>query len=244
MPSGHGWGAEATARPGWTQVREAAAAAARDPWVWAPLAGAAAFQLGSFDRRTSDWARENTPVFGSTIKAEQWSNDLRAASAVLQFGTLLATPSGDEPRTWIVNKAKGAAVELTAMGATALATGLLKQATGRTRPNAADDESFPSGHSSAAAVNGRLAMLNLDAIDAGPGARLAANVGIDLTVFGTAWARVEAGAHYPSDVLVGMALGNFFARFMTGAFLGPASRESVAITATDGGARLDWTVRF
>lgn len=244
LPSGRGWGEDATIRPGWDRVREAATTAVRDPWVWAPLAGAAAFQINSFDRRTSDWARENTPVFGSTVKAEQWSNDLRSAGAIIQFGTLLATPSGDDPETWIANKAKGAAVELSAMGATAATTSLLKQTTGRERPNANDDESFPSGHASSAAVNGRLAMINLDAIDMSPGARLAANVGVDVTVFGTAWARVEAGAHYPSDVLVGMALGNFFARFVTDAFLGAGERESIAVTATDGGARVAWTVRF
>jgi membrane-associated phospholipid phosphatase len=244
LPSGRGWGSEATIRPGWNRVREAAVAAVRDPWVWAPLAGAAAFQVNSLDRRTSDWARENTPVFGSTLKAEQWSDDLRAASALLAAGTLLATPSGSDPQEWMINKAKGAAVELAAMGATSLTTELLKQASGRERPNAADDTSFPSGHSSSAAVNGRLALLNLDSIDMGHGARVAADVGVELTVFGTAWARVEAGAHYPSDVLVGMALGNFFGRFMTDAFLGPGSRQSLAITATDGGARLSWNVRF
>jgi membrane-associated phospholipid phosphatase len=76
------------------------------------------------------------------------------------------------------------------------------------------------------------------------GARIAANAGVDATIFGTAWARVEAGAHYPSDVLFGMALGNFFARFATEAFLGPDSRDAVAVTPTEGGARIDWTVRF
>lgn len=244
LPNGRGWGADATIRPGWDRVREAAVSAARDPWVWVPLAGATVFQFGSFDRRTSDWARENTPIFGSTENAEQWSDDLRDVSRLLQFGTLLATPSGGEPREWIANKARGFAVELAAMGATAAATGLLKQSTGRERPNASDDESFPSGHTSSAAVNGRLALINLESISMPRGARIAANVGIDLTTFGTGWARVEAGVHYPSDVLVGMALGNFFARFATDAFLRRDSRESVAVTPTDGGARIDWTVRF
>jgi len=41
-----------------------------------------------------------------------------------------------------------------------------------------------------------------------------------------------------------MALGNFFARFATDAFLGAGSRDSIAVTPTDGGARIDWTVRF
>jgi membrane-associated phospholipid phosphatase len=244
LPSGRGWGADATIRPGWDRVREAAVTAARDPWVWAPVAGAAAFQFGSFDRRVSDWARENTPIFGSTDKAVQWSDDLRGASGVLFVGTLLATPSGDEPGEWMANKARGLAVEMAAKAATAATTGVLKQVTGRERPNEANDESFPSGHSSSAAVNGRLALINLVSIDLSRGARIAANVGIDATVFGTAWARVEAGAHYPSDVLFGMALGNFFARFATDAFLGADSRDSIAVTPTDGGARIDLTVRF
>ena len=241
---GRGWGADATARPGWERVREAAVTAMKDPWVWVPLAGAAVFQVDNLDRQTSDWARENTPVFGSTADAEQWSNDLRTACGVMTVATLLATPSGDEPSEWFANKAKGAAVELAAVGMTSLTTVVLKQTTGRMRPNGANDESFPSGHASAAAVNGRLAQINLDSIDMGRSTRLVADIGIDLTVVGTAWARVEAGAHYPSDVLVGIAIGNFFAQFMTDAFLNDRSRESVKVTPTDGGAVLGWTVRF
>ncbi|MBD3343874.1 MAG: hypothetical protein GF401_02280 [Chitinivibrionales bacterium] len=33
---------------------------------------------------------------------------------------------------------------------------------------------------------------------------------------GTGWARVEAQKHYPTDVLVGAALGNFCATFAAG----------------------------
>ena len=36
----------------------------------------------------------------------------------------------------------------------------------------------------------------------------------------TAWARVEAGAHFPTDVLAGAALGNFTALLIHDAFLG------------------------
>jgi membrane-associated phospholipid phosphatase len=244
LPSGRPWGADATLRPGWERMGQAAAAGARDPWVWAPVAGALAFQVNSFDRKTSDWARENTPIFGSTAGAERWSNNLRTTSGVLMLGTLIATPGGDDSGEWLTNKLRGGAVELAAIGATSLTTTVLKNTTGRTRPNGANDESFVSGHSSSAAVSGRLAKINLDAIEMGDGTRLAADVGIDAVVFGTAWARVEAGAHYPSDVLAGMALGNFFGRFVTDAFLGPDSRQSVALAPLDGGALLSWDIRF
>jgi membrane-associated phospholipid phosphatase len=244
LPTGRAWGADATARPGWGRVREAAANAGRDPWVWLPVAGALAFQINGLDRRTSDWAREHAPVFGSTGNAERWSDDLRAASGFLMFATLLATPGGDDSREWTANKLKGGAVEFAAIGATSITTSLLKETTGRTRPDGTDDESFLSGHASSTAVSGRLAKVNLDSIAMNDAVRRAGALGIDVTVIGTAWARVEAGAHFPSDVLAGMALGNFFAHFATEAFLDPGSTRSITFTPVDGGALLSWNARF
>jgi len=37
----------------------------------------------------------------------------------------------------------------------------------------------------------------------------------------TGWARIEAGQHYASDVLVGFTLGHFAAEFVNNAFLEP-----------------------
>lgn len=244
LPSGRGWGSGSTLQPGFDRIRQAAVLAARDPWVWAPAAGALAFQVDSFDRRTSDWAREHTPVFGSTANAERWSNDLRKTCNLAMAGTLIATPSGEGASEWFTNKLEGGAVELGAVAATALTTGILKDAAGRTRPNEADDESFPSGHASSAAVSCRLASVNLDSIAMNEGARLAFDIGLDATVIGTAWARVEAGAHYPSDVLVGMALGNFFGLFATAAFLDTSPRQAIQVAPLDGGARVSWSIRF
>ncbi|HKS54813.1 MAG TPA: phosphatase PAP2 family protein [Steroidobacteraceae bacterium] len=201
-------------------------------------------QVDDLDRRTSDWAREHTPIFGSQQSAQDWSDNLRAASVGVSVVTLLATPSGDEPGEWLFNKAKGGAVEVAAIGATTAATVALKGTTDRERPNGADRESLPSGHASAAAVHGELAKRNLDLIDMAPAARSAADVGIDLLVAGTAWARVEAGWHYPSDTLVGMALGTFLGSFTTRAFLPQTQNSSITLAGTDGGAVLEWQVRF
>jgi membrane-associated phospholipid phosphatase len=76
--------------------------------------------------------------------------------------------------------------------------------------------------------------------------RSAADVGLTAISLGTAWARIEAGWHYPSDTLVGMAIGNFLASFFNEAFLRsdePAT-GSLAITAADGGAVLMWQAAF
>jgi membrane-associated phospholipid phosphatase len=244
LPSGGTWGDSATIRPGWARVGQAARAAATDPWVWAPLATAALLQVDDFDRRTSDWAREHTPIFGSQSNAEKWSDDLRSAAGVVSLVTLVATPGGDDAGQWLISKAKGGAVEVAAIGVTSAATVALKSATGRERPNGADDESFPSGHTSSAAVHGQLAKINLESIPMSAGLRLTADIGIDAVTVGTAWARVEAGWHYPSDTLVGMALGTFVASFATRAFLPETAQDALGLAATDGGAMLEWNVRF
>jgi len=229
LPEGQSaWGSEATLTPGWDRVRDAAIGAAKDPQVWVPLAGAAVFSIGDFDEEVSDWAREETPIFGSQENARDWSDHLKSASAVSYWITALATPSGDED--WFANKAKGIAVGLSARALTSWTTSGLKDAIGRERPDGSDDMSMPSGHSSAAAVNSRLASRNLDHIPMSRNARRALNGGLLALSLGTGWARVEAGKHYPSDTLAGMALDNWFAMFVNDAFLGHDAGDTMGVT--------------
>ncbi|MET0659420.1 MAG: phosphatase PAP2 family protein [Steroidobacteraceae bacterium] len=238
------WGADVTLRPGWARVREAARDAVTDPWAWAPLAGAAVLQIDHWDRRSSDWARDHTPIFGSQRNAEDWSDNLRTGSLALPLITLLATPTGDRPNDWLVDKAKAAAVETAAVVATDLSTAALKHAADRERPNEHDRKSFPSGHASTAAVAGRLASVNLDTIDMDANLKRAANAGIDAVLLGTGWARVESGWHYPSDALVGMALGHFFASFFTRSLLQSQDAQPIAVALTGDGAMLRWQLTF
>ena len=245
VPGGHAWGERATLAPGWERIRESATNSARDPWVWAPLIGAAAFQIDNLDRRTSDWAREHTPVFGSQRNAQRWSDDLRDASAIAHYATMIATPSGDEPREWIVNKAKGALVDAAAVAATGFTTNAIKDVADRERPNGDDSASFPSGHTSSAAVHTRLASRNLQSIETSEGWRRGADVGLTALTLGTSWARIEAGWHYPSDTLVGMALGNFFASLVNDAFLaGPERGSTISAVPADEGVVLSWSWSF
>jgi hypothetical protein len=245
LPSGRGWGEDATWRPGWERVRASAANAARDPWVWAPLAGAAVLQIDDLDERTSDWAREHTPVFGSQSSAEEWSDDLRTASAVAHYITIVATPSGDEFGEWLANKAKGTLVDVAAVSSTVAITRTLKKTVGRTRPNGADDESFPSGHTSSSAVHTRLASRNLQSIDMPVGVRRTLDIGLYALTIGTSWSRIEAGWHFPADTLFSMALGNFMASFVNDAFLGlDAGSSSLTVTAMPDGAIVQWRTRW
>lgn len=245
LPSGRAWGEDATFQPGWERIRTAAAGAARDPWVWGPLLGAAAFQIDDWDRRTSDWAREHTPVFGSQQNAEDWSDRLRTASSVAHYATLAATPSGSDGRAWMVNKAKGTLVDVAAVSATVLVTRTLKTSIDRERPNGQAGESFPSGHTSASAVHTRLASRNLQSIDLSQTTRTAFDAGLYALTIGTSWARIEAGWHYPSDTLAAMALGNFIASFVNDAFLGlGSSTSSAGMRANGDGVLVHWQRRF
>lgn len=244
LPDGGGWGENATIAPGWERVRSAATDAVRDPWVWAPLAGAALFQVDDWDRRVSDWAREHTPVFGSQRSAQEWSDDLRNASVLAHYATVAATPSGSEPAAWIANKAKGTLVGIAAVSATVAATNATKDATDRERPNGDDSASFPSGHTSSSAVHTRLASRNLRSIQMSPGWRRTADVGLTALTVGTSWSRIEAGWHYPSDTLVGMALGNFIASFVNDAFLRLDTNGGFAVSTAADGVALQVQWRF
>jgi membrane-associated phospholipid phosphatase len=220
--------------------------AARDPWVWAPLAGAAVLQIDDLDERSADWAREHTPIFGSQRNAEQWSDDLRTVSVLAHYATIVATPSGDDFGEWVANKARGTLVGVAAVSSTVLVTRSLKTSIGRERPNGRDDESFPSGHTSTSAVHTRLASRNLRSMEMSDGARLGLDVGLYALTIGTSWSRIEAGWHFPADTLFSMALGNFMASFVNDAFLGvdASPTASISVAAMSDGAILQWRTRW
>jgi membrane-associated phospholipid phosphatase len=242
LPAGSGWGHSVTATPGWSRVRSAAVDAVRDPWVWAPLLGAAGMQIDRWDRRVSNWARRDTPLFGSQSHAANWSDGLRSAAVVADVATALCARGGGDRGQWLGDRVKGYAVDFAAVSAAIGTTVLLKKATGRTRPSGADTQSFPSGHVVTSATYDRLAARNLDAIDMPVSTRRLLDYGLNAVTFGTAWARIEAGAHYPSDTLFSIALGNFSANFFKNAFMGESAgrRHEVAVVAAPGGYLLQW----
>jgi membrane-associated phospholipid phosphatase len=226
LPNGHGWGGDASATPGWRRVREAAAGALESPRFWGPLAAAALFQVHGADRSTSDWARAHTPVFGSARSAADWSDRLRAASGYAYLASVLATPSGADRGEWLLDKLRGGAVGIAAIGVTDEESALLKKAAARERPNGQDTRSMPSSHASRSAVLTELTRRNLESLELNRATRRALDLGLDALTCGTAWARVESGFHFPSDTLVGVSLGNLNGAFFNDAFLGPTTQDS------------------
>lgn len=176
--------------------------------------------MDKFDQRVSNWASKHTPIFGSPRTAFTTSDYIEGISEGAYAITVVVTPSGDNPGEWAWAKAKGLSVGVAAIALTEATVDFMEKETDRVRPNNQDDLSFPSAHAARASVCATLASRNLRYISMPDVARTCLRVGFTSLALASAWSRVEAKMHYPSDVLVGMALGHFFGAFLNDAFLG------------------------
>jgi hypothetical protein len=246
LPNGRAWGEDATIAPGWSKIRHSAAKAASSPQVWAPLAAAFVLQIKDWDEDIADSAADDNPLFGSRQDADDASDDLRAISVGAWAITSLATPSGQESGRWLSAKAKGLAVGLVAIGVNDGLTDGIKDVTSRERPDDSGDDSLPSKHTSDSAVTAAMAARNVEHLNLPEWGKTSLQVGLGVLPYATGWARVEAGKHYPSDILVGVALGNFLGQFFTDAFLGIKQTENstVAVQPLDDGYQLGVRVKF
>jgi len=229
LPNGRGWGQDATITPGWRKIGNAAVNAAVAPEFWAPLAGALVLQVDDMDKRLSNWGSKHTPLFGSNHAANDASGFFNSAAEYTYYITLLATPSGDKPESWALAKLKGFAVETVAISASNTTTDRLKNTINRKRPDGSDYQSFPSGTTSHASVSATLASHNLDSININDGMRSAMKYFCFTLTALTAWSRVEAKKHYPSDVLAGASLGYFSGTFFNNAFMGLQGTNDVSL---------------
>lgn len=206
--------------------REAARGALRDPGTWIPAGMAGVIAAGGWDQEISDWAVAHTPVFGSVENASTWTERLHAAGGVGMIATALAVDA-DENR-WRL-RGKTLLVEGAGAIASASLTELLKSVSDRERPDGSSDTSFPSGHATPAFAFAAASRRNLEATQLGRGWRIGLNAGFETLAVGTAWARVEAQKHYPTDVLVGAALGNYISLLVHDAFLGRSAKLFVSL---------------
>lgn len=196
--------------------KKAFTTAVTDANTWVPAIGAAVTRIGDIDQNLSQWAANKTPVFGSQSRANNASDNLLVANRVAMWTTAMAIPSPNRP--W-ESRIQRASVQSAGILVTHYNTMFLKESTLRQRPDGTNYHSFPSAHTSGSSAFASLARYNTDMLPISNNARLGLQSLYTSIAVGTAWGRVEANVHYPSDVLVGYALGNFFAQFINNAFL-------------------------
>ena len=236
LRNGRGWGQDAIYPVDLKRIPRAAFNALIDPQTLIPAAGALVFTVNGYDRKVSNWATKHHPIFGSEQNARTASDILSIPLPIEAVVTALATASGDDPKNWANSKLKGIAVEGATLLMTEGTTALIKDVTNRTRPDGGSG-SLPSGHSSFAFSVATLTNRNLESLPLSGEVRLPFQVGNVLLATSVAWARVEGRNHFPSDVLVGAALGNFLSAFIHDAFLGLSKdKRFVVISPLKGGA--------
>lgn len=242
-PGGRGWGQAPL--PNGERLADAARAAATDARTVLPLAGAFVLWMVGGDDEVVDWAVDHTPVFGSRKKADDASDVIVRETERLDWFVIAAAPSGATPLEWLVGKARGLVVASAAINGTDETTDLLKRWTGRERPDESDRRSFPSGHASRAAAHATFAARSLDVYPVGRRAQAVGDAVFATAAVATAWARVEAGRHHPTDVLAGLALGHFLTAFLYDGFLAPScGRHRVVVAPNPRAASVSITLQF
>lgn len=236
----------------WERIGGAAERAVTDPLTWGSAGAAGLFAIdgNNLDNRLSDWAITHTPIFGSQQQALEASDRLRTAADYGAKLTALFVPTQKRGGEWLWDKSKMLLIESVPASLTLNTTGVLKRATNRERPTKSSSrDSFPSAHSSTAFNDASLGNLHVQQYNLPSETRNLLSAGFFSLAGGTAWARVEGGVHYPSDVLFGAALGNFFAIFIHDAFVrsdtgAPAGPPPLTVTAETDSILLNYRSDF
>jgi hypothetical protein len=179
----------------------------KKPEVWGPVVLAAALQINDLDEQLSDDLASDTPVFGSQEDAGEASGDL------LDFTQTSYLAAG----LFIPNATQGPLGKTVLLGGQYLSvqvveelTAEMKDAVGRERPNGANKKSMPSGHMTEATYQASLARHNISYLGVSDGTKTVFNYVVTGSAVMTGYARVEAGQHYISDVLVSWSLGTLY----------------------------------
>lgn len=224
-----------TIAPGWSRLQQATTRAMQDPNVWATVLAAALLQVDDLDQRLSDQLTQHTPLFGSASKAQDASDDFASATELAYVTTALIVPGPDLPSAWMSNKASLLAAEWVTVKSARMVTSGLKDISGRERPNAENKRSFPSGHATTASVQASMARLNSAYLPIGEASKQMLGLTFDSFAALSGWARIEAGKHYPADVLAGWAVGHFIAN-LGQAFIDPQRNDILISPQTSKGA--------
>lgn len=215
--------------------------------VWIPMVGAGITHWGGYDHKITNWASHESSIFKNREQADNWSDNFNNILKYEMYASILLTPSMEEDKafaSYAFNKVKGGLVVNVASTSTRFAHDRIAKAVHRTRPNKLDYRSFPSGHSSEAGSRNRLVSRNMDYIDMNDNLRLGINALNTTMSAGTLWARLEGKRHFPSDVMVGYALGSFLSGFIYDSLMNQNEAENFSIIPAKDSLFTQYTISF
>lgn len=219
------------------------------PHVWIPAAGASVIWAGNWDKKISDWIYDENIFFDNHDDSDRWSDSLDKILVYEMNITPLFTASSQEDDTFIdyaASKTKGYLV-IAVSGQVADHThNQLTKVFKRQRPGNGDHRSFPSGHSTKAGSRNVIISKNLDAIPMNEYLRYGIKTVNTTAASLLLWSRVEAKAHYPTDVLMGYSLGAFVSGFLYDSLMNmdPEHPETVSFTPMKNQWALSYTYGF
>ena len=198
-----------TTMPPMQRVAEVATEAAKEPATWIPFAAALLIGVTGQDDEIVDWASDETPIFGSQNSAGDFSDDVKNALIVGMALSSVFAPTPVEDKDFLYRRV---ATNALAFGTIASVVEVGKLTVRRERPNARDNKSFPSGHSSGSFSSALLIEQNFNATVEKPWLRRTIKFGAYGSAAAVAWARVEANEHHPVDVLFSAGLSNLLVK--------------------------------
>lgn len=240
------WGKKALWPISSSRISEAFIKNIKSPHVWGPAAGAGAIHLSGYDKKISSWASEHNPIYGSQKNASNSSDTLNQILYVESGISVFLTPSwnGSEG-DYVVSKLKGGTVSFFSMSLAEDFNNSVRKYVKRERPNGKDMRSLPSGHSTTAGASSAVLRKNMDHVGMDQNWLRVVN-GLNTTLAaGVLWARVEAKAHYPTDVLMGYSVGNFISGLIFDSLMNLDPNEYISLYPNENkGMTLSYSLGF
>lgn len=195
----------------------------KDPLVYGPIIAAVGVSLADLDGEFSDYASDKKPLFGSIQSAKNYSD-------AVTF-TVLPLYAGLTQYFSLQENGGGSAYQyfsfLTPAIATYLLNDMIKNRTGRLRPDNSNLESFPSSHTAIASAFSGVVNSNLSRIGSVQKKASWLPIVNEVVVMSVALARLEAKKHHLTDTLVGYAIGKYFANILHGFWQPKMKKEEV-----------------